>query len=115
MKDNGLANFTLTPMSAVHFELASKNQGSCNFSEVAIKAVRAVLVDGLDPEVAPDQFSVPRKEFYSALKSYSATWERYCQDNELTTGVFWLPPEVIALAKELENRTLLRIERDTEK
>lgn len=114
MKDNSLANSTLNLMADSHFRIVSKQLGARGFDEVAINAVRAVLVDGLDPEVALTRFPMPRKEFQSALKCYSATWKKYCKDNDLVTGMFWLPPDMVALAKALETRTLNRIESRSE-
>jgi hypothetical protein len=111
MKDNDLGSLTLKPMAAPHFEIASKKLAKRNFSEVAIKAVRAVLVDRLDPKVALMKFPALHNEFKSALESYSETWDQYCKDNDLVTGEFWLPPEVAAVAKSLETQTLNRIER----
>jgi hypothetical protein len=111
MKDNDLGNFIFKPMAASHFEVASKEVSNLEFSEVAIKAVRAVLVERLDPEIALVKFHAPREEFKSALQCYSAAWEKYCVDNDLVTGEFWLPPDVAAMAKSLESRALNRIER----
>lgn len=110
MKDNDLASLTITPMADSHFEITSKELGCHPFSEVTIKSVRAVLVDRVDPEVALIRFSAPTEEFKSALQAYSAAWEKYCADNDLVTGVFFLSPKIAKYAKALESHELDRIE-----
>lgn len=110
MKDNDLEAISIQPMSSRHFEIVRKELEDKAPPKVVEEAVRAIVVDLLAPAVACSQFAVTRSELAAALKTYSDTWTKYCEENDLVTEVFWLSPEVAERAKALESHELNRIE-----
>lgn len=115
MKDNDLEAISVQPMSSRHFEIVRKELEGNALPKVVEEAVRAIFVDLLAPLAACSQFAVSRAELAAALKTYSDTWTKYCEDNDLVTGVFWLSPEIAERAKALESHELNRIEEQRKK
>lgn len=111
MKDNDLASIAIVPMSPRHYEIVGKELIGERFPKVVEQAVRAVFVDQVEPTVACSQFALVPHDLAAALNAYARTWDKYCEDNELVTGVFWLPPEIAECVKTIESRTLNRIQR----
>jgi hypothetical protein len=111
MKDNDLSSIAIQPMSTRHFQIVSDLVGRTTFSKVVQQAVSAIFVNQNDPEATCRQFALTPGVLIEALKSYSDAWDNYCEENELVTGVFWLPPEIAERAKAIEARALTRIER----
>lgn len=111
MMGNSLADFTADPMSDRHFEITNGQLADRNYPLAMQRAVKAALVNRVAAPEAAAQFNIPPDDLLLALQTYTATWVKYCADNDLVIRGFWLPADMVSRVKAIETRALNRAER----
>lgn len=71
-----------------------------------VQAARAVLVDGMRPADAADQFDFPRERISEAVGRIRDKWDAICEANGWVTETFSLPPKIAELIREIEGDAL---------
>lgn len=92
------------PMTPEHFELTIS---AMSFqSMVTVQAARAVLVDGRKTGEAATHYGVPQPQVSRAVNRIEQKWQDICAREQWICEPVALPPEAMALVRNLEAKTL---------
>lgn len=71
-----------------------------------VKAARAVLVKGVKPSVAAEQFAVQQSRVSEAIAKIRAKWDEICGKQGWVTHTLSLPPDIMDLVRQIETNAI---------